>query len=170
MLHQRDRERSGRDRVSARTSRDHAHEAACRYRSLSRSSLALSGEPTARSIKNWPAPEVLRNEPKRTKRNMNEAETPAAPPNIPSVLRYMNGASSSNEKPACQDAGHIRPEYPVSEGKRRDYRKGPSQGLRAPSMTSTIILRQDICQTGSQSLRGPRSLHSSAVCLHSIRL
>ena len=42
MLHQRDGKRSGSDRVSARTSRDHAHEAAGRYRSLSRSALALT--------------------------------------------------------------------------------------------------------------------------------
>ncbi len=61
----------------------------------------LPASPTARSIKNWPAPEVLRNEPKRTKRKMNEAETPRGTPNIPSVRRYMNGASSSKEKPAC---------------------------------------------------------------------
>ena len=69
---------------------------------------ALPGPPTlrpvsamARSMKNCPAPDTLRNDPKTTNRKMNVADTPSGTPKIPSVRRYWNGPSSSSENPAC---------------------------------------------------------------------
>ncbi len=95
----------------------------------------------ARSIKNLPAPEMFSTAPKRTNRKMNVADTPSGTPKMPSVLRYIYGASSETGNDGCWS-------IPGSQGPKIAYRiatiatigRGQPTVLRVASITRIVII------------------------------